>query len=355
MKVGNILSAGFWIFSKRFGYFVLARVIGGLSEGNVQISVAMITDLTTQETRSKGLALVGIAFALGFTFGPFIGAYFASVDLAKVFPSLASMANINGFSAVALLCTVLLTVETLYIMLAIPETIGFRRKSGDYNDPEKSPKEEQSVEKQKTKSFIPLMFAHAAYLFFFSGMEFTLTFLTFYRFNFSNMQQGMMLGIVGILSSLFQGGYVRRYAYKIGEKKLALQGFVACFTCAIALGIVGTKYDPFYSPNTVYNSTMWAAIVGFAFASASVVNGLTSLYSVLSDDGKEKQGESMGYFRSSGQLGRALGPIFACSIYWSVGSVTSYLICGAGIALVGIVVYMFVDERKLVEKTSKQK
>jgi hypothetical protein len=55
IKVGNILSAWFWIFSKQFGYFVLARVIGGLSEGNVQISVAMITDITTKETRSKGL------------------------------------------------------------------------------------------------------------------------------------------------------------------------------------------------------------------------------------------------------------------------------------------------------------
>jgi MFS family permease len=48
------------------------------------MSIAMITDITTSETRSRGLALVGIAFALGFTVGPPLGAFFASVDLFEV-------------------------------------------------------------------------------------------------------------------------------------------------------------------------------------------------------------------------------------------------------------------------------
>ncbi|CAG8707586.1 4496_t:CDS:2, partial [Racocetra fulgida] len=43
-------------------------------------------------------------------------------------------------------------------------------------------------------------------------MEFTLTFLTFDLFNFTNMQNGALLGYIGILSSILQGGYVRRRA-----------------------------------------------------------------------------------------------------------------------------------------------
>lgn len=82
-----------WIFSVSFPVFVLSRhpffynsrVIGGLTEGNVQMSVAMITDITTKQTRSKGLALVGIAFALGFTIGPPLGAFFASINLFEVY------------------------------------------------------------------------------------------------------------------------------------------------------------------------------------------------------------------------------------------------------------------------------
>lgn len=62
-----------WFFSDSFGMFVLSRVIGGLSEGNVQMSITMITDITTPKTRGKALALVGIAFAFAFTLGPLIG------------------------------------------------------------------------------------------------------------------------------------------------------------------------------------------------------------------------------------------------------------------------------------------
>jgi predicted MFS family arabinose efflux permease len=82
--IGNALSMALWIFSASFPVFLLSRIIGGLTEGNVQMSIAMITDITTPETRSRGLALVGIAFALGFTVGPPLGAFFASIDLFEV-------------------------------------------------------------------------------------------------------------------------------------------------------------------------------------------------------------------------------------------------------------------------------
>lgn len=63
---GNALSMLLWVFAgNSFLIFILSRIIGGLTEGNVQMSIAMITDITTKDQRSKGLALVGIAFALG--------------------------------------------------------------------------------------------------------------------------------------------------------------------------------------------------------------------------------------------------------------------------------------------------
>lgn len=53
--IGNMLSTGLWVFAKRFEGLVLSRILAGLSEGNVQMSIAMITDVTTKEKRSKGL------------------------------------------------------------------------------------------------------------------------------------------------------------------------------------------------------------------------------------------------------------------------------------------------------------
>lgn len=68
--LGNALSMILWIFGDSFVLFVWSRIIGGLTEGNVQMSIAMISDISTEETRSRSLALVGICFAVGFSFGP---------------------------------------------------------------------------------------------------------------------------------------------------------------------------------------------------------------------------------------------------------------------------------------------
>ena len=182
-----------------------------------------------------------------------------------------------------------------------------------------------------------LAVASFLYLFFFSGIEFTLTFLTFDRFNFTNMEQGKMLGSIGILSSLIQGGYVRRMAYKVGEKTIVLQGIMACCLGSALFGITGTFLDVGYSEYSFI-----AACIGFSIASATVVNCMTSLYSLLPDkEGQirdEEQGEHLGTFRSYGQLGRSFGPLIFCALYWGLGSITSYLLGSVGILLAGIIV-----------------
>src|SRR5205085_4134485 len=80
---------------------------------------------------------------------------------------------------------------------------------------------------KKIRNLKNLNWIHFLYLFFFAGMEFTITFLTFDLFDFSNMQNGKLLGYIGILSAIIQGGYVRRKANKIGEKNIVIQGIVS--------------------------------------------------------------------------------------------------------------------------------
>lgn len=47
------------------------------------------------------------------------------------------------------------------------------------------------------------------YLFIYSGLEFTLTFLTHYSFGFTRMQQGWMFLGIGTTMAVLQGGWVR--------------------------------------------------------------------------------------------------------------------------------------------------
>ncbi|RUS18197.1 major facilitator superfamily domain-containing protein [Endogone sp. FLAS-F59071] len=347
--IGNILSTLTWCFANTFSLFLLSRVIGGLSEGNVQLSVAIISDVTTKETRSWGLALVGIAFAVAFTIGPALGAFFASIDLRSSLPFLVEW-GLNPYSAPALLALGLLTIETMYLYAFLPETSTIKRESQDNPDSKESADSTPSQTQTQTqtaahrlRNLQALNASHFLHLLIFSGMEFTLTFLTFDVFDFTHMQQGKFLGYIGILSSLIQGGYVRRSAHRLGEKRIVVQGVTACaMGLAVIAGMVAFQ-----------GSIAWLYVGAtfLAITSATVVNCLTSIASMQCDpevesasareqDPRLARGRALGQFRGRGQLGRALGPVVACSLYWFGGPAWCY---GLGaVAMTGVVAFVCV-------------
>ena len=156
--------------------------------GIFQILSAILSDVTSPETRSKALAHVGIAFAVCFCIGPPIGAYFASSPLPQSMNSL----GLNVYAAPAFLTLVLLVAETVFLVVALPETRGKRisackekpkapvHANGNGKHSSEPPK---PVSKRTVQSRIGILKAlrrlHFFFLAVFSGVEFTLTFLTF--------------------------------------------------------------------------------------------------------------------------------------------------------------------------------
>ena len=108
------------------------------------------------------------------------------------------------------------------------------------------------------------------YLFLYSGLEFTLTFLTHIRFNFDSMQQGKMFLFIGVLMALVQGGYARRIpAGK--EKSVALRGLILIIP---SFAIIGFAYN------------LWMLYLGlalYALSTAVCVPCMTTLVSVYGD------------------------------------------------------------------------
>src|SRR5262249_23454921 len=54
-------------------WLFFARIIDGISGGNISTAQAYIADVTPPDERSRGMGLIGAAFGLGFIFGPAIG------------------------------------------------------------------------------------------------------------------------------------------------------------------------------------------------------------------------------------------------------------------------------------------
>ncbi|PCH41111.1 MFS DHA1 [Wolfiporia cocos MD-104 SS10] len=346
--VGNILSALIWVKSTTFASYMLSRIVGGLSEGNVQLAIAILSDVSTPATRAKALAHVGIAFAICFCIGPPIGAYFASRPLPPSFT--ASGIELNVYATPALLTLVLLVLETIFLAVALPETRGKRAQAPEQTKqdltekkPEQTSKAGESVEshsapnvsvEQRLALLKTLRRLHFLFLGVFSGVEFTLTFLTYDLFDWNNRQNGILIGGIGIVSALLQGGYVRRSIAKVGEGAMAHRGVVSC-----ALGLVLLAAMPSFvtsRPGAALR-LLQAAAVCMGFTSATVVNALTAYASLQCDDGVDAdtgkpreehpqlaKGRALGQFRSSGQLGRAIGPLLACASYWTFGPSVTY-------------------------------
>ncbi|KAH9437024.1 hypothetical protein MCOR02_012500 [Pyricularia oryzae] len=198
--MGNILSVLLWVMAVDFRTFVLSRVVGGLSEGNVQLATAIATDISDESSRGSTMALIGACFSIAFTFGPALGAYLSSIPLVAANP----FATAAGFSLF------LIVAETIYLYAALPETLPAlteTKKSASAKGNDTTTKPKSAV---RTNSHFMLNATHLFFLLFFSGMEFSLPFMTYDLFGYTSAKNGRLLGYIGLVASILQGGVTRR-------------------------------------------------------------------------------------------------------------------------------------------------
>lgn len=93
-------------------WLFLSRIGAGIAGATIPTAQAFIADVTTREQRGQGMALIGAAFGLGFTFGPLIGAAFVSSDPGAP-PSSGPGFVASGISGLALLIAIFKLPESL--------------------------------------------------------------------------------------------------------------------------------------------------------------------------------------------------------------------------------------------------
>ncbi len=59
-------------------FLYIARIIDGLTGGNISVAQAYLSDITDEQNRARGLGVVNAAFGSGFVFGPAFGALMAA-------------------------------------------------------------------------------------------------------------------------------------------------------------------------------------------------------------------------------------------------------------------------------------
>lgn len=339
--VGNILSVALWVAATDFRTFLASRVVGGLSEGNVQLALAIATDISDEQQRGATMALVGACFSIAFTFGPALGAFLSSMTFVAANP----FATAAGFSLF------LIVTETIYLYAYLPETLPSLAAKENGTAAKTASGASLNPTKVRTNSFALLNLSHFAFVLCFSGMEFSLSFMTYDLFNYDSKLNGRLLGFIGLVASILQGSVTRR----MHPLHVVQLGIVSCTAAFFLLARLQTE------------GMLYAAAALLAVTSATVVTGLNSLSSFEAASGET--GGKLGNHRSfgtsifspssyitafpclqsppantasfshTGQMGRSLGPLIFCSLYWWAGRDTAYLIGGTGMIGVSALVF----------------
>ena len=301
---GTCLGYLLWIFAGDFWILVLSRILGGVASGNLSVATAAIADVTSRENRSRGMALVGIAFGLGFILGPALGGFSFYWQLSSVSDGIFSF---TPFSSAALISLSLAVLNLLWVWVRFHETLAEDKRGSD-GKPKPAIFQLGRIENDAVRK---TCLAYLFYMISFSGMEFTLTFLAVERFSYSPREIVNMFLLIGLTLIFAQGFFVRRFVGKIGEKRMALLGILLG---TLAFLMISNSFD-----EITFFIALFLMSCGVALISPTLT-ALTSLHS-----GESDQGFHLGIFRSSGSMARACGPLLAGLVYFTCGSVTAYV------------------------------
>ena len=268
-----------------------ARIFAGLAAGNISTASAYVTDVTSEEDRSKGMAVIGISFALGFTVGPGLGAWLSGYG-----PQVPFLVSV-GISAVnAVLAAVIL------------------REPPHAPQPKKGRGELwRMIQAQPTTRVMCGL--NLWYTVALSFLEVPFAFYLASQFQRGTGTYGALMSGLGVVMILVQGGLVRRLSKKVGDVSMGMVGLGV-----LAVGMMAAP---------AVQNLAWLVVM---LVVASLGRGLAQpgMQAVASKSAKPGEaGLVMGAFQAAASLGRVFGPALGGFIYrlhppalfWSAGAI----------------------------------
>jgi multidrug resistance protein len=252
-------------------------VSGVVSSATLPTSMAYLADISEGADRSKSMGFIGAAMGLGMVFGPALGGWLGHYSFSTPF-----------FVAGALALAILPFAWTF-----LPETL--QKSSTPTN--KKIP--QFSLEIVKDPLFT-LYFFNFIISFSMAMFETTFAMLAAVKVGVGPKEMGTIFAILGIFGVIVQGGLIGRLVKRFGDANLVKAG---AYFCAVGLIFI------LLAPNTI---TLVIATIIFM-----VGNSLMSPTSsaLVTKQGHQSQGASLGLFQSFGSLGRILGPISGGALY----------------------------------------
>ncbi|MFM7291571.1 MAG: MFS transporter [Planctomycetia bacterium] len=297
------------------GLMLLSRIGAGIAGASVGTAAAVIADCTTPENRARGMALIGIAFGLGFTLGPLI-AYFGLTIFRQQPWGVGALASMLSF--VALLMAIFVFRET--------------RRPGARAAKE-IPSMSRTAAVLRMPQVGPLVLIYFLSIFSFANFEATLARLTESAFRMTDDGNFLVFAFIGMML-LIAGGLYRPLAKRLPETRLLTAGVGLMILGLGGVGLVawavhglGARHG--WPLEKLFYLAAAVAVAGFAFVNPSV----SALISRSADP--DRQGEVLGVNQSFASLGRILGP-FVGSMLFAMNATHTLPFAAAVAVLLGV-------------------
>ncbi len=274
-----------------------ARIADGLTGGNISVTNAYVSDITTLEQKKTIFGTLGGIVGIGFVIGPAIGGLTSGYNENGEFEYLGTILTAAGVSLIALLSILFFLKESLPIE---------KRREYKKHNFIKSFNIVKRVNSLNPKYIVKQVLVLKSLMS--ATMAFYIATIVLYvieLFDFTPFGTGIFLLVAGIFLGFNQAVLFKKVVLKIGELYTLIIGF-----SLTALGLVLiTLTDILW----IYMILYYILNLGLSL-SFPVFNSLISQHA-----DEDKQGEIMGISESIQSISNAIFPVIATAIYGFIG------------------------------------
>ncbi|MBX3598494.1 MAG: TCR/Tet family MFS transporter [Rhizobiaceae bacterium] len=263
-------------------WLAVGRIIAGITSSAFTTAFAYMADITPPEGRAKAYGLIGAAFSAGFVAGPVIGGFLGEISPRAPFWAAAAMSGI----------------AFLYGLFVLPESLAPEKRMA-FSWKRANPigamillRRHMELTGLAVVTFL-LHFAHHV----FSAIW---VLYAYHVFNWTPLQAGLVLSLVGALDMLVQGVLVGPIVARIGDRATMVTGLTFG---ALGIAIMGIAPSSLWYCLALIPNALW----GLA---------MPTLQSLMTRRVSEsEQGQLQGATMSVGSIAGIVSPLFFGAVY----------------------------------------
>ncbi|TMC58944.1 MAG: TCR/Tet family MFS transporter [Chloroflexi bacterium] len=269
-------------FAPTLAWLFVGRIVAGITAASFTVANAYIADVSPPERRAQNFGVIGAAFGLGFIIGPLVGGVLGTFGPRVPFMAAGALTLLNW----------------LYGFFVLPESLA------PENGRNFSLRNANPLATLGALGRYPVVLNLTAVVVCnnLAGLALQSTWVLYnaYRFNWTALEQGLSLALVGVIAIVVQGWLIRVLQPRLGERRLLLISLVSSVIGLVLYGLA-TQGWMMYVIMTV---------TALSFLSQPAAQGLIS-----NAVKPNEQGAIQGALTSMISLTAIVGPIVGANVF----------------------------------------